>query len=651
MTKRIGVFVCHCGFNIASTVDVTTVTRKISEHPSVIHTEDYVYMCSDPGQKMVEATIKEKRLDGVVVACCTSTLHEDTFRRVAIDAGINPYMLEIANIREQCSWVHEKEKATTDKAISITKAMVEQVSQNEPLIPLKVPVTRKALVIGGGVAGIQAALDIADMGYKVFLVEKSPTIGGKMAQLSETFPTLDCSQCILTPKMVSVSRHPNITLLTYSEVQEISGYVGNFKVKILKKPTYVDPEKCTLCDKCVEVCPVTVPNEFDRGLSLRKAIYIPFPQAVPASYTLDEHSCLGLHPLRCDNCYKACDPQAINYDMQPEIIEEEIGAIVVAPGYQLLEKEELGEYGYGEIPDVIDGLQFERLLSASGPTQGEVKRPSDGKVPKDVVFVACVGSRDPEHHQSYCSKICCMYLAKHAHLYSHHVPDGQAYVFYIDIRAGGKGYEEFVQRVTEEDRILYLRGKVSKIFQDGDKTMVWGVDTLSGKQIEIAADLVVLATAIKPTTDAKSLANLMKVSVDEFGFFKEAHPKLRPVESLTSGIFLAGASQAPKDIPDAVSQASAAASKAGAILSAPKLTHEPTIAEIDKTLCTGCGICVEMCPYGALTLNEELELAEVATAVCEGCGLCTVSCPAGATSLKNHTTQQVLDMIEVMMRP
>jgi heterodisulfide reductase subunit A len=417
--KRTGVFVCHCGINIAGTVDVEKVAEEMGKHQGVVHSEDYVYMCSDPGQKKIRDAIKEHQLDSVVVACCSPTLHETTFRNAAKAAGINSFQCEIANIREQCSWVHREKDKATKKAIKIAKTIVEKAKRNQSLEPISIPVTKRALVIGGGIAGIQAALDVADGGYDVILVEKSPSIGGHMIQLSETFPTLDCSQCIMTPKMVEVSKHPNIKLMTYSEIQEISGYVGNFKAKILKKPTYVDPDKCTLCDECSKVCPVVVENEFDLGLTGRRAIYIPFPQAIPATYTLDEKSCPGLLPIACGKCQDVCDPGAINYDMKPEIVEEEVGAVIVATGYDLYDMENMGEYGFGRIPDVLNGLQFERLLSASGPTKGEIMRPSDHKVPKEVVFIQCSGSRDPELHCAYCSKICCMYTAKHAMLYKH----------------------------------------------------------------------------------------------------------------------------------------------------------------------------------------------------------------------------------------
>ena len=646
--KRTGVFICHCGINIAGTVDVKKVAEELAKHPSVVHSEDYVYMCSDPGQNLIEQAIKEKKLDGVVVACCSPNLHETTFRNASKRAGLNSFRCEIANIREQCSWVHKDKPKATQKATKITRSVVEKVRQNESLDALSVPVTRRALVVGGGISGLQAALDIANTGFEVILVERNPSVGGHMIQLSETFPTLDCSQCILTPKMVEVAKHPNIKLMTYSEVQDVSGYVGNFKVKILKKPTYVDPAKCTLCDECTKVCPIVVPNEFDLGLTGRRAIYIPFPQAIPASYTLDDKNCPDpFTTIACGKCADVCKPNAIDYDQKPVIIEEEVGVIIVATGFDLYDKENMAEYGFGKYADVLDGLQFERLCSASGPTKGQILRPSDHQEPKEVVFIQCSGSRDPENHCAYCSKICCMYTAKHAMLYKHHVHDGQAYIFYIDIRSGGKGYEEFVQRAVEEDGVVYLRGKVSKVFEEKGKIIVWGVDTLTGKQIEIPADMVVLAQAMRPSTGAQDLAKKLKVALDKDGFLAEAHPKLRPVESVTAGIFLAGAAQAPKDIPEAVAQASGAAAKAVAILSQDRLFHSPTVAKVISNLCTGCGMCVAVCPYDALTLKDgKVEVNEV---LCEGCGTCTATCLRSAIQVKNLTQQQVAEMINACL--
>ena len=647
MTRRAGVFVCHCGNNIAATVDVKHVAEELGKDQGVVFSKDYVYMCSDPGQQSIIDAIKEHELDSVVISCCSPNLHEKTFRDASAVGGMNPFQLEIANIREQCAWVHKDKDKATDKAIKITRSTVQRVRRNEALTPIGVPVTRKVLVVGGGIAGIQSALDLANAGFQVVLVEKLPTIGGHMIQLSETFPTLDCSQCILSPKMVEVSKHPNITLMVSSEVKQVSGFVGNFKVKIHSKAQYVDPEKCKICDDCTPVCPVVVPNEYDSGLTGRRAIHIPFAQAIPASFYLDESACLGLNPVVCGKCMDVCEAGAIDYDVKPKTTEIDVGAIVVATGFDLYGQELMAEYGRGKYPDVLDGIQFERLCSASGPTSGHVLRPSDHKEPKNVVFIQCSGSRDPEQHCAYCSKICCMYTAKHATLYKHHVPDGQAYVFYIDIRSGGKGYEEFVQRAMERDGVIYLRGRVSKVYQSKGKLKVMGVDTLAGKNVEIDADMVVLAQAMVPSTGTAEIAKTLKIGRDKDGFLAEAHPKLRPVESVTGGIFLTGAAQGPKDIPETVCQASAAAAKVIQLLSKPQLEHSPAVAKVRESHCTGCEMCVDACPFEAITLvNGKAYVNEV---LCEGCGTCSGTCVRAAIDVKNVTQLQVFEMISACM--
>ncbi len=647
MTRRAGVFVCHCGNNIAATVDVKHVAEELGKDQGVVFSKDYVYMCSDPGQQSVIDAIKEHNLDSVVISCCSPNLHEKTFRDASALGGMNPFQLEIANIREQCAWVHKDKAKGTEKAIKITRSTVQRVRRNEALTPIGVPVTRKVLVAGGGIAGIQSALDLANSGFEVVLVEKLPTIGGHMIQLSETFPTLDCSQCILSPKMVEVSKHPNITLMVSSEVKSVSGFVGNFKVKIHTKAQYVDPEKCKICDDCTPVCPVVVPNEYDSGLTGRRAIHIPFAQAIPASFYLDESACLGLNPVVCGKCMDVCEAGAIDYDVKPKTTEIEVGAIVVATGFDLYGQEMMAEYGRGKYPDVLDGIQFERLCSASGPTGGHVLRPSDHKEPKNIVFIQCSGSRDPEQHCAYCSKICCMYTAKHATLYKHHVPDGQAYVFYIDIRSGGKGYEEFVQRAMERDGVIYLRGRVSKVYQSKGKLRVMGVDTLSAKNVEIDADMVVLAQAMVPSKGTAEIAKTLKIGRDKDGFLAEAHPKLRPVESVTGGIFLIGAAQGPKDIPETVCQASAAAAKVIQLLSKPQLEHSPAVAKVRESHCTGCEMCVDACPFEAISLvNGKAYVNEV---LCEGCGTCSGTCVRSAIDVKNITQLQIFDMISACM--
>lgn len=648
--KRIGVFICHCGINISSTVDVEKLAKKLKEYPGVVFVTTYKYMCSHPGQELIEESIEEHSLDAVVIAACSPTLHEVTFRNVTKKAGLNPYQCEIANIREQCSWVHKDKDIATEKAARIIRSVIEKDKFNEDLESIKVDVKRKALVIGGGIAGIQAALDIAEAGYPVVLVERDSSIGGHMAQLSETFPTLDCSQCILTPKMVEASNNPNIELLTYSEVKNIEGYVGNFTVTIEQKAKGVDWEVCTGCGQCSEVCPIDVPSEFERSMGERKAIYTPFPQAVPNKPVIDMDNCLKFKTGACGLCVRECDVEdAITFNDEPSIRVEEVGAIVVATGYELYPILNLDEYGGGELEDVIDGLAFERLLSASGPTGGEIRRPSDGKIAKDIAFIQCAGSRDPEKHKPYCSRICCMYSSKQAMLFKHSVHDGQPYIFYIDIRSGGKGYEEFVERAQREDDVVYIRGKVSKLYKEGDKIRIAGVDTISNQPVKLDVDMVVLAMAIVPSTGTAELANELKIQVGENGFLKETHPKLRPLESSTAGFFLVGCAQAPKDIPDSVSQSSGAASKVVSIFSGDYLELEPTIAFVDEDLCSGCGLCVSVCPYQAREKDEARGVAIVNEALCEACGSCVAACPTGATQQHNLTDIQISSMAKAIL--
>lgn len=661
---RFGVFVCHCGENIGRTVDCPSVAKQCESLPGVALSVDYKYMCSDPGQNLIKNAIKEHQLDGVVVASCSPHMHEKTFRKACGDAGLNPFMCEMANIREHCSWVHDDVPVGTAKSVDLVRMLLEKVRRNKPLNAIRVPVTKRALVIGGGIAGIQAALDVAGAGKEVILVEKEPSIGGHMSQLSETFPTLDCSQCILTPRMVEVYQHPNITLMSYSEVQKVEGFIGNFTVTIRKKARYIKDDLCTGCGLCVQKCPIKKKalNEFEEGLATRPAVYVPFPQAVPNVPVIDRTVCTYFATGKCQMCVKVCGREAIDFAQEDELITAQVGSIIVATGYKLYtidKKPETspiqgyGEYGYGTYKDVIDGLQFERIASASGPTAGEIRRPSDQAVPKKVVFIQCVGSRDESKGFSYCSKICCMYTAKHAMLYKHKVHDGEAYVFYMDIRAGGKGYDEFVRRAIEEDHVNYIRGRVSRIYQDGGKYIVCGEDTIAGVSVEIDADLVVLATAIVAQPNASALAQTLGIPYDKYGFLNEAHPKLRPVESTTGGIFLAGACQAPRDIPESVAMASAAASKALVLFGSDMLEREPTVAFVNDRTCAGCFYCQRVCPYSAIEAKEirnrqgELlkTIAFVNEGLCQGCGTCNATCPSKSVELIGFTDEQIYAQI------
>ena len=663
--SKIGVFVCHCGENIGATVDCARVAETSGKLDGVAYSVDYKYMCSDPGQSLIKSAIKEKGLTGVVVAACSPRMHEPTFRKACAEAGLNPYMCEMANLREHVSWVHEKGEATTEKAIDLVRILVEKVKYNQSLNAIKVPVTKRELVIGGVIAGIQASLDIANTGHKVILIEKDPSIGGHMSQLSETFPTLDCSQCILTPRMVEVAQHPNITLYSYTELESIDGFIGNFKVKIRRKSKSIDEKLCTGCGLCTTKCPVKkIPSEFNEGLGMRTAIYVPFPQAVPNKPVIDREHCTYYLKGKCRICEKVCPTQAIRFDQEDTIEEIEIGAIVLATGFSVKQPDFFPEYGYGKYPDVITGLQFERLASASGPTLGEIRRPSDGKVPQNIVFVACAGSRDEAKGIPYCSKICCMYIAKHAMLYQHKVHGGKSYVFYMDIRACVNNYEEFVRRAIEEDGVNYVRGRVSRIYEKNGKLIVKGVDTLLGAMpVDIEADMVVLATAGVANGDAEALAQKLHVSYDAYKFFAEAHPKLKPVETNTAGIFLAGACQSPRDIPESVSMASGAAVKVACLFSQDELTRDPLIAVVNRTAppvyssCVGCFLCVSACPYQAIE-KEEIKnrageviktLARVNPGLCQGCGTCVAFCRTKSIDLQGYTHEQMYTEVMALL--
>ena len=662
--QRIGVFVCHCGTNIAATVDVEKVAQALGKEPGVAISTDYPYMCSQSGQDMIRAAIEEHRLTGVVICSCSPRMHEQTFRKTCAAAGLNPYMLEIANIREQCSWIHKNKDEATEKAVILGRAAIAKVHLNAPLTAGTSPVTKRALVIGGGIAGIQTALDIADAGFEVDIVEKKPTIGAKMTQIDKTFPTLDCAACILTPKMVDAAQNEKIRIYSYSEVEAVKGFVGNFHVTIRKKARYVKEDVCTGCGLCTEKCPQKkVPNEFNLGLDNRRAIYIPFAQAVPKVATIDPDFCNMLKNGKCGVCAKVCTAGAIDYKQQDEHIEREYGAIVVATGFDPISLEKFDEFAYSKSPDVVSSLEFERLMNAAGPTGGTLLRPSDGAHPKTIVFVQCVGSRcdGGEKGKSYCSKICCMYTAKHAMLCREKYPDTDVYVFYIDVRTPGKNFDEFYRRAVEEYGVHYIKGMVGKVVPEGGKLKVQASDLLGNRQLHIDADMVVLAAAIEPDKSARPLATMLTASMDTNDFFTEAHPKLRPVESPTAGVFLSGACQGPKDIPETVAQAGAAASKVIGLLCKDALSCNPCVAQPDEMMCNGCSNCEKVCPYGAITyIDKEFRgpnrttllrrVAQVNPAVCQGCGACTVACMSGAMDLKGFSNKQIFAEVDAICR-
>ncbi len=661
--QRIGVFVCWCGSNISATVDVVKVAEVLALEPNVVVSKNYQYMCSENGQTLIKNAIKEHNLTGVVVCSCSPRMHEVTFRKACESAGLNPYMLEVANIREQCSWIHKDIEEATEKAVILGRSAIAKLRLNTPLTAGESPVVKRALVIGGGIAGIQSALDIAEAGYEVDIVEQAPTIGGNMAKLDKTFPTLDCAACILTPKMVDCAQNEKIDILTFSEIEAVKGFVGNFKVQIRKKARFVNEKTCTGCGVCTQKCPSKKGlNDFNMGLNTRPAIYIPFAQAIPNVAIIDPEQCLKIKNGKCGLCAMQCPTKAIDYTMQDEIVEREYGAIVVATGYKPISLENFNEYGYSTYKDVVTSLEFERIMNAAGPTNGHLERPSDHKQPKVITFIQCVGSRDTSGcGKPYCSKICCMYTAKHAMLLREKYPDTEVHVFYIDVRTPGKNYDEFFRRAVEQYGVDYIKGMVGKVYKDGDKLMVQGSDLINGEQVVIPSDMVVLAAAIEPNPSVRKIATMLTTSIDTNNFLTEAHAKLKPVESPTAGIFLSGVCQGPKDIPETVSQASACAAKVIGLLAKDKLKCNASVAGADEMICTGCSVCENVCPYGAITyVDKEFRLgggrtevrrvASVNPAVCQGCGACTVTCPSGAMDLKGFSTKQIMAEVDAVCK-
>ena len=653
---RIGVYVCHCGLNIAGVVDVAKVADYAKGLPDVAVARHYAYMCSEPGQRMIQDDIKAHKLDRIVIATCSPRMHEETFRKAVAEAGLNPYLVEIVNLREQVSWphAHEPEKAT-EKAKALVRMGVARAELLEPLEKRKVSVEKNVLVVGGGIAGIEASLDLADAGFKVYLVEKAPSIGGRMAQLDKTFPTLDCSACILTPKMVDVAKHPNVTLLTNSEVADVKGFVGNYEVTVAKKPRYVDETKCVGCELCVGVCPVKVPDKFNEKLTQTHAICIYSSHAVPKVAIIDPSHCLRLKTKKkevCGKCLEACEAKAIDFEQKPQKIKLKVGGVVVAVGSEVFDASEMAEFGYGRFKNVISNIEFERISDASGPTGGKIVSPQSGQAPKAIAFIQCVGSRDKRFHE-YCCRVGCMVALKQAILAREKLGDGVAiYVCYIDLRSFGKGYEEFYTRARDLD-VNFVAGVPSEIHGASDGSLYFDVfDKGTNKLLEIRADLVVLANGLVPSADIARINELFHASRSADGFLLEAHLKLRPLESSTAGIFLAGACQAPKDIPDTVAQASGAAAKLVDLLSSGEIELEPLKAVVDEELCSGCRICESVCPFLAVEMKsekadgEEKVTAEVIEEMCQGCGACASACPTGAIQMKHYTGKQVLVQVQ-----
>jgi heterodisulfide reductase subunit A len=639
---RIGVYVCHCGGNISETVDIGEVSAFAAQQPDVVLVRDYSHMCSEVGQKMVADDIHDNGLDRVVIAACSPQFHEKTFMSVVENSGLSPYVLEIANIREQCAWPHfDTPEVATEKAKGLAGMAIVKAKLDEALAKRTMPIGKRVLVVGAGIAGIQASLDLGDAGFKVYLVEKEPAIGGKMAKLSRTFPTEDCAACILSPKMADVPANPNIELLTFTEIENITGYLGNYEVTAIRKPRYVNVEKCTACDKCTEVCPVLVPNEYEEGLTSRKAIYLPSPIAVPHSYILDAEACLGLFPLACERCSEACEPGAIDYDQKPQRMTFTVDTIIVATGYDVFDAREKKVYGMGHSPNVITALDMERMIVHSA--EGNPIRPMG----KRIAFIQCVGSRDEQVGNEYCSRICCMYATKLSQLLKRSDPTRDVYVFYTDLRAYGKGFEEYYKR-AQNTGVKFIRGRVAEVNgnSNGGKVLLKVEDTLTRQIIESEFDLVVLSVGLRPSQGSKEIAGILKLGKSPDGFLQEAHPKFRPVDTLADGVFICGCAQGPKDIPDTVAQASAASSRAIRLMNRGEYDIAPVIAFVHEDICDGCGLCIEHCPMGALTLAQ---IASVNETVCRGCGSCIASCPKDALDLHCYTNDQLLEQVRAAL--
>lgn len=651
MSEKVGVYVCHCGTNIAGVVNVEEVSRWAGEQRDVICSRDYKFMCSSLGQELIEEDIKEQGLTRIVVAACSPHMHEKTFRGATERGGLNQYLFEMANIREHNSWATTDKEAATQKAKALISGAISRVVHHQPLEPIPVEINSSTLVIGGGIAGITAALELADAGNHVYLVEREPSIGGHMAQLDKTYPTLDCSACILTPKMVEVNQHPNITLYSWSEVENISGYVGNFEITVRKKARYVVEELCTGCGICAEKCPRKVVDDvFEAGLAQRKAIYTPFPQAVPKYPVLDPANCTYFERGKCKACQILCPTGAIDFEQEDELIEFQVGNVIIATGYDIFDAERIPQYGYGRLANVFTSLEFERMVNASGPTGGNIVLRDGETVPQSIAIVHCVGSRDNNYHE-YCSKVCCMYSLKFAHLVHERIPEAEVYNFYIDIRTPGKGYEEFYNRLLQEGT-HFIRGRVADISDaarlpgEEGKLIVQAEDTLIGKQRRIPVDMVILSAGMEARYDSQEIALMFGMGCDFNGFFIERHPKLDPVATMTEGIYIAGACQGPKDIPESVAQGAAAAARVTGLINQGTIMMEPVRASINQDACSGCRICNDLCPYNAIVFHEDQKLSEVITALCQGCGTCVAACPSSAINGAHFTNEQVLSEIE-----
>jgi heterodisulfide reductase subunit A len=649
---KIGLYICHCGTDIPAKVSIEEVVRFVEKQPNVVVARDHVYMCQKSGQTLIEADIKKFGINRVVVAACSPEPYEKMFQEVCRRAGLGADHLQMISLREQVAWVTQTRSEATMKAKSLAAASIHRIKYRHLIAPWEVSVHPDILIVGGGIAGMQAAITAADAGFQVHLVEREPSIGGNMSKFDKTFPTLDCAACIMTPKMVTVGQHENIQLYTYSEVISVDGFVGNYKAKILKKPRYVDENKCTGCGTCMQKCPVKkVPSEFNEGLSYRSAIFSPFPYAVPKTPVIDPNHCRVLAASkRCGACEKFCDAGAIDLDQVEQIIEIQVGSIILATGFEIMDPTPLKGFGYGKYPNVFTGLEFERINNATGPTEGQILlRSQDGDFtspPESVAILHCIGSRDINYHE-YCSRVCCMYALKYGHLIKDKVGRHvKIYNFYMDLRCYGKGYEEFYRRCQEKG-IFFIRGKPSEITtkaktpEEQGKMIVVSEDTLSNRMYRIPVDMAILCTAMEARADAAQLSNIFGIDRGEEGFFSERHAKLSPTSSTKEGIFLAGACQGPKDIPETVGHARGAAAQAIELALRGSVVIPKTVAWIDQDTCEGCSTCLELCAHGAIEFDIRRRVSVVNQARCVGCGICVSACPNGAAHIWQFNERRI----------
>jgi heterodisulfide reductase subunit A len=646
---KVGVYVCHCGLNIASKVDVSQMVAYAATLPGVSVAREYKFMCADPGQELIQQDIKDGLVDRVVVASCSPLMHEATFRRATSAGGISPFLFQMANIREDVAWVTDDRDAATEKAKALVGGAVRRVSEHESFERRYVPVHPEVLVVGGGIAGIHAALVMAEAGKHVYLVEKEATIGGHMARFDKTFPTLDCSACILTPKMSSVRANPNITLWTYSDVESVSGFSGDFVVRVRRRPRYVNEDLCTGCLSCIDACIYKrgrTDDPWNEGLSKRRPIYMAFPQATPSVVVVDPEACVDFRTHKCPRpCVDACERNAMDFDQKPRIEQIKVGAIILATGFHTFDARRIPAYGYDRYPGVYTSLEVERLLNASGPTNGELVM-RDGSHPRRVAIVHCVGSRDANTN-AYCSRVCCMYSLKLAHLVRER-SGAEVTEFYIDLRTPGKGYEEFYEKIQKEGT-RFVRGRVAQVTEEDGALVVHATDTILGKVRRVPVDMVILAVGMEPQPDAEDVRRLFNIGCGAEGFFTERHPKLAPVSTFTDGIFLAGACQGPKDIPDTVAQAGAAAAEVLAMVDRGSVEIEPATAFIDAAVCSGCRTCVGMCPFSAISFDAATNVATVNEVLCKGCGTCVAACPSGAAQQRLFTDAEIFAELEGLL--